>query len=68
MFKLSVFISQVDGCKTYMCGLECSHLRLMNKLMKDLLSMNESWFECNYLSSIILFDLIMCNGKNRNIY
>jgi hypothetical protein len=28
--------------------------------------MNEIWLECNYLRSIILFDLIMCNEKIYN--
>jgi hypothetical protein len=46
-----------------MCGLECSNLCVMDKLMKDLLSMNEILLECNYLRSIILFDLIICNEK-----
>jgi hypothetical protein len=34
--------------------------------MKNLLSLNEIWLECNYLRSIILFDLIMCNEKIYN--
>jgi hypothetical protein len=38
----------------------------MNKLMKNLLSLNEIWLECNYLRPIILFDLIMCNEKIYN--
>jgi hypothetical protein len=63
----SVFISQFDGLKTDMCGLECSNLCVTDKLMNDLLSMNEIWFECNYLRSIILFDLVLCN-KNIFIY